>query len=386
MLNGILFAVFFTFYYVFSLHVLTKIEFLWENPAILQALFSFTIAGTLVVASFFGKKLMKMSIIFASSLITCAAAISLLFSFNSLLVLFEVFLVGVFFSICQLAFFVHFWSTTVTVERGRIGGIIGFATLPFYFIMSDLVANGLDFSGTTILATVLLLTPLVVMLAKPKFSMSQVKQNGMYYERRAFILYFVPWIIFSLVNATLSRNITINTESYLSPSSYGMVIILQTVMGLAGALLGGFMADIFGRRAILAGSVALYGTGMALSGVFYNPTSAYLAYSAEGFSWGVFLTLYLFVIWGDLSSRENHAKIYALGLTAFYIAASLGPFSALISFDPIQSALIGCVALFIAYAFVSYAPELQPSDFREKMMLKMHIKAVKKAAEELNHG
>ena len=380
-----MFAVFFTFYYVFSLHVLSRIVDNSQDLLIFQSLFSFTIAGTLVLASIFGQKLMKIKLVLASSLITSILTFSLLFISNDAFVLAAVILIGFFFSIGQLSFFTHFWSNTRSVERGRIGGLIGFVTLPFYFILSDVVASSIDLSGSIVLSTMLSIVPMATMIFRPKKLMDPVKSEDAYPEKRTLLFYTIPWVLFSLINATLARTITLGAEQSLF-SYYALVVVLQTLAAVFGTLVGGFMSDFFGRRLALMLSVTLYGTGMALSGLVQNTFIAFFAFSAEGLSWGIFLTLYLFVVWGDLSNRGNTARMYAIGLTAFYIASGIGPIMPnLISITPVASALFGCTLIFLSFVPISLAPELQSSDFREKVMLRIHIRAAKKAVEEFEN-
>ena len=121
---------------------------------------------------------------------------------------------------------------------------------------------------------------------------------------------------------------------------------------------------------------------MALSGLIQNTTLAYFSFFAEGLSWGILLTLYIFVIWGDLSNKENYTRLYAIGLIVIlHCSRDSNRFSTLISqIPPVASAFIGCTIIFLSNVPIALAPELQSSDFLERIRLKMHIKAAKKVA------
>jgi hypothetical protein len=383
LLCAIHFAALFTFYFIFSLHVLPKV--IGPSDAILpliQAFFSLTIAATLFILSFLKFKPLRMRTLFGIYLATFAFTILLLFVSGKLVTSILVFLVGVFVGVGQLSFLANFWKTTSSEERGRIGGLIGFATLPIYFILSNVVADYLDLSGTVILAAALSIVPLALAIFRNRRALTVTKKEDTYPEKRTIILFSIPWFLFCLINATLSKNITLNAVQLISSSSIVFIIILQAAATFIGTLTGGILADFFGRRLTLAISVTLYGIGMALSGLIQNTTLAYFSFFAEGLSWGILLTLYIFVIWGDLSNKENYTRLYAIGLIAFYIAAAIEPFSTLVSqIPPVPSAFLGCTIIFLSNVPIALAPELQSSDFLGRIRLKMHIKAAKKAAE-----
>jgi hypothetical protein len=386
LISTVLFAAFFTFYFVFCLHLLPKITSPSDNSSFMQAIFSFTISATLLLTSFLRAKLMKMRVIFISAAITAIFTFLLLFISIDFFTLLAVFIVGIFFSISQLSFYVHFWNTTSSEERGRIGGIIGFITLPFYFFISAVAASSLDRSGTIIIATALSLIPIAVILLRPKKSVVLPKKESNNPEKRTIFLYAIPWILFSIINATLAKNIASNTSNSVDASLVATFVLIQTGGALVGSLVGGALADFFGRRLSLALSITLYGMSIALSGIVQNTVLSYFAFAADGLSWGIILTLYSFVVWGDLSNKNTCAEMYAIGLISFYVAAGVGQFPTAISQIPVvASTLIGCTLIFFSNVPIALAPELSSSDFREKIKLKMHIKAAKKAAEKLEN-
>lgn len=381
-LFAVQFAAFFTFYFIFSIHVLPKAFGLsGAHLPLVQAFFSLTIVITFLVLSILKFKPIRTRTLFGTYLATFMFNVLLLFVSGEIVISIIVFLVGVLVSVGQLSFLAHFWKKTLSEERGRIGGIIGLATLPIYVVLSNFVASDLDLSGTVILAAALSLVPLVTGLLRKKSELAVTKKEAFYPENRTIILYSIPWFLFCLINSTLSKNISLNAIQLVSSSSFGFMIILQGVATFIGTLIGGILADFFGRRLTLALSVTLYGIGMALSGLIQNATFAYFSFFAEGLSWGILLTLYIFVIWGDLANKENYTRLYALGLIAFYFASAIEPFSTLVSQIPsVQSAFLGCTIIFLTNVPIALAPELQSSDFLERIRIKMHIKAAKKIA------
>ena len=134
LLYAIQFAALFTFYFIFLLHVLPKVIGSSDSSLpFFQAFFSLTIAVTLLVLSFLKFKQTRVHTLFGSYTMTFLGTILILFVSGKLVISILVLLVGVFFSIGQLSFLADFWKKTFSEERGRIGGVIGLATLPIYF-------------------------------------------------------------------------------------------------------------------------------------------------------------------------------------------------------------------------------------------------------------
>ncbi len=381
LVNLILSFIFFTFYYIFSAYVLRFIitpsseNFLMANAAL-----NFAIAGAVAFTSFFINKINKLFTIYTFSIIVSLLSVLLFFVSNYIFRLTSIFLMGILFGIGQLTFFTYFWSTTAPEERGRIGGFIGLISLPLYFA-SVVVAGTLDFLGTIVLSLILSLGTLLVILLRPGKTVLTTKRDNKenYPEKRTVFMYSIPWVTFSLINATLSKNISLYISQIVPSSFYLFLILLQIIAAVIGALGGGFIADFLGRRLALALSVTLYGISMALAGLIQNYGVFYFVYFANGLGWGLLLTMYTLVIWGDLANKENCAKMYSIGLITFYLAAVLGSFlTPIAQVALVPSALIGCTLIFLSNVPIALAPELLSSDFQERIRLRLHMNAVRK--------
>lgn len=385
LVNVILFFIFFTSYYVFSLYLLRRAVFLSAgNLLIVQASFSFLIAITLLLTSFFIHRFNKLHVIYACSLVTSVVTALLFFASNDVFKLIIIFVVGIFFSIGLLAFFTHFWNLTVPEERGRVAGLIGFVSLPFFFMVVPVIAETLDFPSTVMLSIILSLGTLVVILLRPEKAVLTAKTGGKgnYSEKRTVLLYSIPWVLFSLINATLSKNISFNILQQVPPSFYLFLAVLQLIAAVFGTLSGGMIADFFGRRLSLAFSLTLYGISSALAGIVNNQAIFSFVYAANGFSWGVLLILYLFVVWGDLANKENCAKMYSIGLMTFYLTTGAGFLAPILQVPLVVSSLVSCLLIFLSNVPLILAPELLSSDFRERIRLKLHMKAVRKMSKQ----
>lgn len=311
-----------------------------------------------------------------------AMAIVLLF-FTSIEVvrLIIIFGTAIFFSVGVLGLFTYFWKITSSEERGRVAGLTGFVFLPFYYFAVQVVAGTLDFHGTLLLSMLVSIGALFVIFLRPekKVLTATKKVRGSYFEKRTIVFYVVPWILFSLVNAILAKNTSITVVQQVSSSFYLLLIGLQVIGVIFGAIIGGTIADFFGRRFALALSLTLYGTSSALVGLVQNNAMFSLVYVLNGLSWGFLLILYTFVVWGDLATEKNCTKMYAIGLAIYYSAFGFGILSEQISQIPlVVTALLSCLLIFFSNVPIILAPELLPSDFREKIKLKMHINLLKR--------
>jgi len=389
LVNVILFFVFFTSYFVFSVYILRYVGSSVNNPLILQAAFHFIITITLILTSFFIHRINKVHLVYASSVATSIATLLLFLTSNELLRIVITLLIGVFFSTGQLAFFTYFWKLTSAQERGRVGGLIGFVSLPLSFVIDPIIAETLDFSGTILLGFFLSLGALVIVLLRPEKLMLTAKQpeRENYSEKKTVLLYSIPWVLFSLVNVTLAKNISLNIFQQVSSSFYLFLIGLQTIGVIFGAIIGGVIADFLGRRLSLVFSLTLYGIGSALVGLVTNGVMLSLVYVANGLSWGILLIMYTFVVWGDLANNKNCARMYSIGLTTYYSSIGVGLlFTSTLQIPLVVSALASCLVVFLSNIPIALAPELLSSDFRERIKLRMHMNAVKKIKQSQNQG
>jgi len=382
---------FITWYTVFSTLILRHVVgSSAETYLMVGTSFHFIIAITLLINSFFIHRFSKIRIICESSIVTSIATILLLFASSIIVRLIIIFVAGVFFSIGQLAFFTYFWSLTVSEERGRVAGLLGFFSLPIFHIVS-LMAETFDFSGTVMLTVILSLGTLVIKLLRPeKKAMLTAKkdENGYHPEKRTILLYSVPWALFSLTNATLARNISLHILQSIPFSYYQFLAFLQLVAAVFGALGGGIIADFFGRRLSLVFSLTLYGISSALAGLVKNYEMLCFVYVANGLNWGILLTLYLLVVWGDLASKESCAKRYSIGLIIFYLGTGVGILlTHQISQIPlIVSSLVSCLLIFLSNIPLILAPELLSSDFRERIKLKLYMNVARKIGRKLSQN
>lgn len=268
------------------------------------------------------------------------------------------------------------------MERGRASGFAGLFAIPGAYIVSWITGTA-DLSGTVLIGVILSLGTLAIRLLNREnkaIAKTEKDEKGYRPEKRTILLYSVPWVLFSLINATLARNISLNVFQHVPASLYIFLMVLQMTTSGFGALGGGIVADLFGRRMPLGVCLTLYGISTALGGFLQNYEVLYFMYAVNGLNWGILWSMYGSVVWGDLADKESCAKRYSFGWIIFYLVAGVGfLLTPQVSMIPIfASALVGCSLIFLSNIALVLAPELLPSNFRERMKLKMHINAVRK--------
>lgn len=348
---------------------------------LMQATQYFTIALTLVISSQFSSKIDKSRTLFGSLAAISVAGILLVIISSAVLKLAIIFAMTVMFSLAMLVLFTWFWRMTEPQERGRVTGFMGFVTLPLHFLTTQVFMVDLDFVSTALVGVLLCFVVLLILLLAPREPKAKKKNNNVvYFEKRTVLLYSAPWILFSLVNATLAANVSTSVSAQASSSFYLFLLAFQLGGLVFGALAGGVVADIFGRRPSLALSITLYGISSALVGLFQNNVVFLIAYAINGLGLGILFMLYIFVVWGDLATERNVARMYSIGLAVYYSTLGVGILAPTISQVPlIVTSLASCLLIFFLNVPVILAPELLPSDFREKMRLKLYMKVVRKA-------
>lgn len=361
-----------------------------ETFSTCSAIFNFIIVFALLFGLFIIRKINKIYAIYTWSAFSLIGTILIFFASNGTLKLTMYYLLGGLFGISQLAFFTLFWDLTVLEERGRMSGLMGFISLSI-FVFSTAIAGSLDFLGLLMLVVFLNLVIFSIKILNPKkILILTAKKTQKVYDpdKRMIILYLVPWIVFSLINATLAVNISFGVSQLVSPDIFILFSFLQGVGAGFGALIGGIIADFFGRRVSLAFGLTLYGFSSALVGLG-KYEMFYLVYVANGLNWGILSSLYLLTIWGDLSTTESCANRYSLGLIIFYLSAGIGRILVpqIYQIPMTTASILVCSFIFLSNIPLILAPELLPTDFREKIRLKSYIYLLKKKLRRLpNQG
>ncbi len=378
--NLIIVSVFFTLYLVFTSLTSNYIVSSFQNQTLVSASFQFVVGISIILIAFFNHRIPKKANIYSSMLTAVILTGILLFVSNVALKTIIVLAIAASLGIGLSSAVTYFWNSTTPEERGRIAGLIGAVALPFEFMISYLIIPSLGFpSEITLIIIVNLGVAMLALLRRGK-ALQQVEnkiQKGNYHEKRAVLLYFIPWIVFSLINVTIGKSASINISGQTSMSFHIFLLELELFGVILGAAIGGIAADFVGRRIALASGLSLYGISAALTGLFPNNEMFPFVYLTSGLSWGFLFALYMFVIWGDLANNDNYVRMYSLGLSTYFLSSGLGSLIP-VSVPLAVGSLISCLVVFLLNIPIALAPELALSDFLEKTRLTQHMKAIRK--------
>ncbi len=272
----------------------------------------------------------------------------------------------------------YFKRSTNTANRGRYGGLIMLLS-GLGFVVLGMAIGGIVFSAFVLIAW-RLLGLVLLFIAKPFEEHTEKVAFDSYWSilsRRSFVLYIVPWLMFSLVN-------------YLTDSFKGSIVDVQTivVLGIAGnailaisAIAAGFLMDYLGRKPVAIAGFVLIGLSYSVLGVYPLKILSWYFYTVFfEMASGIFIVLFIVSIWGDLSQDMPSDRFYAIGVVPFFVSQFLGIAFSYVSIDISPYALFSFVAffLFIAVLPLIYAPETLPEKVMKDRDLKSYIEDAKK--------
>jgi MFS family permease len=289
---------------------------------------------------------------------------------------------GVYFGLGMPATMAYFAASTEIVHRSKIGGIT-FLLIGLAFFGLGNIALGDIILASSILVTVRIVGLLMLYLLKinenPSQKFSKVTFANVV-SNRSFILYFVPWCMFSLVNnitIPVSSKLFLQGEEFLRLST-----IFENILIAAFAVVSGFLADIFGRKRLTITGFIMLGIGYAVLGLAPGIAGWYFYTFVDGVAWGIFYTILLFTIWGDLAQGRRSEKFYVIGALPFlfsnFLRIWLGSYVAEIPETAIFS--FASVFLFLAVLPLIYAPETLPEKTMKERELKKYIEKAQKEA------
>jgi MFS family permease len=297
---------------------------------------------------------------------------------NSLILFFLGVSLGIGFPSC-LAYFA---DATAVETRGTCGGItwgvVGIGTL----ILALLVGS---FDLSLIFVTLVVWRALGVvaffLMTRGSRKVQQPNSQATYnsiLRRRDVMQYLLPWIMLSLVNFT---------EAPILDYLFGDLIILVTFVEFAliglFALVGGILADLVGRKRVIITGFVMLGIGYAVLSFFSElPFFQYLYMACDGIAWGMFSSVFLITLWGDLA-QNGKEKYYVLGglpfLLAGFLSIAIKPYVELIG--TVASFSLASFFLFLAVLPLMYAPETLPEKKIKERELKSYIEKARKAKE-----
>jgi hypothetical protein len=296
------------------------------------------------------------------------------------------YLTGAAYGLAQICALAHFWKITEIAERGRVGGIT-VATALVLFPLFGYVSRSLGFLATTLTNVFLCAVAFIAFNLIKRSQAHDKAKRGIRRERRTIFFYLLPWTVFCLVNATFARSISLALSMSVPADLSNLPYFFQIISGCGGAIVAGILSDISGRKLSIASGLVLYGCGLALSGLANTIETILIVFIINGFSWGFFTVLFIFVIWGDLSVHDG--RNYFMGLFPYYTSIIIGQIvTTEVLGVPLEIAsLASCAIVFLSNIPLLSAPDLLPLKFHEERSLRIYIKKIRKGLKQRhNYG
>jgi MFS family permease len=295
------------------------------------------------------------------------------------LILFFTF-VGVYFGLGMPVTLAYFAEVTDETNRSRLGGITFLTIFAGVFLLGTLGIADITLNAV-VLAFCKVAGMAVILTVKPVEN-AVVHANsgscGSILTNKAFILYFVPWIMFSIANY-----IGLPIVSQIFPSLFEHSMMIENLIAGIFAVISGFFGDYIGRKRLVVSGFILLGLGYASLGLFPENIVGWWFYTAvDGLAWGIFYTIFLMTIWGDIAHGENSEKYYAIGYLPFLVSIftelSLGTsISSTVNTTAIFS--FTSIFLFLAVLPLAYAPETLPQRVFENRELENYVEQAQRA-------
>jgi MFS family permease len=369
--------------------VLSSLESINPSTLVLSVHFSALILSALAGASFARHiERSRFLILWMTMGIIASLMLSALGSPSEMLSCLVSLCLGLSFGFGMPACMSYFTDNVPIDSRGRVSGLAMFASgigiVGFGFAVgSDIFLTGL------ILGVWRLLSLLVFLWAKDYRRVERKESIRSYKQvlsRHSFILYFVPWVMFSLVNYLLP--ITPFSGVAIETSDFAMAQTVQAVFMGGAAVLGGFLVDSIGRKPIAIAGFSMLGMGAAVLGFLSNtPLAIYFNAMVDGVAFGFLLLLFVLALWGDLSQGSSSDKYYAAGVMPFFasrlLQLTVGPYIVESIDANSASALFSFTAffLFLAVLPLVFAPETLPEKVKKERELKFYIEKAQEVAQ-----
>ncbi len=290
---------------------------------------------------------------------------------------------GIYFGLGMPVSLAYFASVTKEKNRSRLGGVTFLAIFSGVLFLGALGITDIALNAVVLAlckAAGLIICCAVKPVEESAFQTDKVSY-GSIFRNRTFVLYFVPWMMFSIANY-LALPIVSDFSKLISPNLFEYSMLIEN--GLAGvfAVVSGFFGDYIGRKRLVVAGFVLLGFGYASLGLFPQNIVGWWFYTAvDGIAWGIFYTIFLMTIWGDIAGGRNSEKYYAIGYLPFLLSIftelSLGT---AISSSVNTLAIFSFTSLFLFLAVLplAYAPETLPLQMFKDRELKKYLEKAEK--------
>jgi hypothetical protein len=358
------------------------------NPSIViiaRALYYTSIIAFSIIASFIIKRIRRLLFLYYWMLMgTFFSLIPILLNrVDQLHLFFASVALGFAFGIGLPSCLAFFADMTNFENRGSLSGVV-FLISSLIVAIIAIILSGTDFKITALVAGLWRVVGLIlfVLLTPKKEDKAKAHVHTSFssvFENRQFLLYFIPWCAFSLIEWF---------ESPIRMNVFGEFATLAEIMGVAlggiSAAVWGIFSDRVGRKIIVLYSFVSIGIAYATLSIMPTNILVWWFFAViDAVAFGPIYIMFILTIWGDLSRQSERQKYYAIGTIPFFLAGILElvvrPYVA--SIRPEAAFSLASFFLFIAVIPLLFAPETLPEKTIKERELKDYIEKAKKVKE-----
>ncbi|PVX26737.1 MAG: hypothetical protein CW691_00510 [Candidatus Bathyarchaeum sp.] len=392
LLLTILFISFFGWYYMTQPlieGILTGINPTYSENLLIWATFYLSIIGASILGTFVSKKVSRLKFLYTWIILgTIISLLPALLANSNIEQIWAVsLLLGASFGIGIPSFLAYFAECTVVENRGRIGGVT-FLIANISGPLLVILLGNFDLVTFSVLFVLLRAIGLLIFFLNPeKQCPSPVTKNVSFMSvlrDRTFLIYFVAWSMFPLIDG-FEKALVVPYLTGFSTNLFNAMGVVEPLVASFSILIAGLLCDWIGRKKIAISGFVAIGAGYGIIGLFSTyEFSWYLYFIADGIAWGIFLLMFVLILWGDIANLNNSEKYYTIGSIP-YILSSIIPIiftQTIVEGVDVTSAFsLAALFLFAAMMPLAFAPETLPEKKMELRRLRSFAEDAKKIKE-----
>jgi MFS family permease len=357
-----------------------------EVKSSLDIVFSIAAAGAGLSGALLSEKIKRLHFLYFWMILGIISSFLLIF-INSITIAhlsLILIMVGISFGLGMPSSLAHLADNSSIDNRARISSLIvlpsnlSILPLTILFMTPNLVVNAITLTIWRGLGLALFA------LFRPKeIDYSNKKKHVSFasvFRDRPLVLYLIPWVMFCLIDA-FENALLSNT---LSSDLQTLMLTIEPLIAVLFMFISGLLADRIGRKRIAICGFISIGIGYAIVSLAPAIKEAwYFYFVVDGVAWGIFFTIFLLTLWGDLSQFGAREKYYAVASIPFIIRSAIPILfiSVISSISDTAAFSLASFFLFIAVLPLMYAPETLPQKKIEQRLLKGYIERAKKISE-----
>jgi len=196
-------------------------------------------------------------------------------------------------------------------------------------------------------------------------------------------LYLVPWFIFNVID-TVEGLLLKDVVKGIFPDYYSLMQFVLLFSLSAFVLVGGILSDFIGRKPMVIVGLSTMGMAYALISIIPNNLAVWFFYFvSDGLAWGLFYTIFIAVIWGDLAPRGLEQLYYYVGSIPFFLAsiAQITLASSVKLLNSTSAFSLAAIFLFLAVLPILFASETLPEKKIQERQVRDYVEKAKKLKE-----